>query len=149
MSNPLILFITSSKDDNARLSLDSFIAKCKETEFDHLDLKILTPDLLLSSSTGMEKSTETREILMTKGLEKIVTQKKNEKNIKNSKKEKEKERERERDDHNHHTIPRCFLLYNYPTTESELLALMDSRFKYPLLDGIIRVVHKNNSSLIR
>lgn len=131
------LLAVDAKDETALATYEEFLQRCREQESsEHIEIKIITPDLL-----HVADKSDHREIAMAKALEKLINAKKQEK-------AKPKEREREAP-HHHLSLPKVFLLQNYPATEEELLALMDPRFKYPVLDSVIRIVNKIDGSLIR
>jgi hypothetical protein len=131
MQHVVVQLSVNAKDEVALATYEEFVKRCREREvYEQIELKIITPDLL-----SVEKSaTDPREILMAKALDKLIHTKKSDK----SKVKKEESH-----------LPKVFLLCNYPSTEEEAFALMDPRFKYPVLDSVIQIVNKTESTLVR
>jgi hypothetical protein len=131
MQYAVVHLSVNAKDETALATCEEFVRRCREREiYERIELKIVTPDLL-----AIEKSaSDSRELLMAKALDKLIHSKKA-----------DKTKAKKEESH----LPKIFMLYNYPSTEEEAFALMDQRFKYPILDSVIQIVNKTDSTLVR
>lgn len=136
--NLVVYLAVDTKDDTALAAYEAFIQHCHKHEHsEHLEIRIITPEQLVS-----EKATsENREISLAKALDKLIHTKKVEKT--------KGKKEESHHHHHHHQVARIFILQNYPTTEDEMIALMDSKFTYPILDAVIKIVNRTDATLIR
>ena len=149
-SQILTVFLTTDSSEISKNLLNSFLLKLTENEsHEHFEIKILSIENLLID----KNLTDVREVLLAKSFEKIINNKNpssmigngnnSTNNSKNEKNEKNKVKKEEIS-----LLPKIYLLHNYPTTEKEMIALMDQRFKYPLLDSVIKIVQKSDNPLI-
>jgi hypothetical protein len=129
-----VLHLTGGSSEPANQSTSSFIQSLIGVEpNEHLEYKVVTADDLLKNEKP--SSSESRELLLAKSIEKLISSKL-------ASKSKSKKEEISANPF------RVFILHNYPSTESEMLGLMDSKFKYPLLDGVVRMVHNSNGGVV-
>ena len=135
----LTVFLTGGDNEAATASVEDFVKSCVNVgKHDRIEIVVVTHQDLEANVAG-NKSSDPRELLMAKNLEKRIESEK--------KSGDSKGKGGKREDAGCEV--RVLLLHNYPSTEAEMLALMHPTFKYPLLDSVVRVVYKKTGEVLR
>lgn len=153
MSFPIvILLLADESDEECKTALECLMNSASLNEDKSVEYHIITKELLDSNApSGVDVLTA-----MARALDKIKTkkaEKKVEKTVKKAIKkmtsgvidldEKEAAPEKEKDP------IKVLLLREYPVTCEEFAAIIDQKAKFPLLDGIIRIVARGTGETAR